>query len=175
MRLSLDAAPDEQPSARADAISGAVWLAIGAAILAGSWNMDRLEKQGVQWFAAPGLVPGILALFILGAALIIVARSVSRRARGEASPPAAGTGSLRRTALTLVLCFGFAVGLVGHGLPFGVAAAVYLFFHIFLLELPERRAKGETARGALVAGAVAVGVATVVSLLFQQIFLVRLP
>ena len=85
LRLSLDAAPDEQPSARADAISGAVWLAIGAAILAGSWNMDRLEKQGVQWFAAPGLVPGILGLFILGAALIIVARSVSRRARGEAS------------------------------------------------------------------------------------------
>jgi hypothetical protein len=65
--------------------------------------------------------------------------------------------------------------MVGHGLPFGVAAAIYLFLHIFLLQLPERRAAGEVARGALVAGAVAVCVATTVTLVFQELFLVRLP
>jgi hypothetical protein len=173
--LSIETAADERPAARADAVSGAIWLAIGAAIVAGSWNMERLEKQGVQWFAAPGLVPGILGLCILGAALIIVGRSVVRVARGEADARTAGPGALGRTALTLALCFAFAAGLVGHGLPFGVAAAVYLWLHIFLLQLPERRAKGETARGALVAAAVAVGVATAVTLVFQELFLVRLP
>jgi Tripartite tricarboxylate transporter TctB family len=168
------AAGDERPSARADALTGAIWLAIAAAIVAGSWQMDRLERQGVQWFAAPGLVPGILGVFIAGAALLIVGRSVLRLAHGDAAgslpPQMAG-----RTALTLALCLGFAVGLVGHGVPFGVAAALYLFAHIFLLQLPERRAKGELARGALVALGVAIGVAVAVTFIFQSLFLVRLP
>jgi hypothetical protein len=119
-------------------------------------------------------VPGILGLFIVGAALIIVVRSMARLARtGAGGEPAAW--SLRRTALTLALCLTFAVGLVGHGLPFGVAAACYLFLHIFLLELPERRAKGQVLHGAVLAAVVAAGVATVVTLVFQELFLVRLP
>ncbi len=174
--MSIEAPSEARPSARADVVAGAIWLAIGAGVVAGSWHMDRLEKQGVQWFAAPGLVPGILGLFIVGAALIIVVRSIARLARDRAGgePPGAAW-SLRRTALTLVLCLTFAAGLVGHGLPFGVAAACYLFLHIFLLELPERRAKGEVRRGVLVAAAVAIGVATAVTLVFQELFLVRLP
>ena len=156
-------------------MSGAIWFVIGAAIIVGSWNMDRLERQGVQWFAAPGLVPGILGVFIVAAAAIIVGRSFLRLARGDAGTRAPEAGFLRRTALTLAVCLAFAVGLVGHGLPFGVAAAIYLFVHIFLLQLPERRAKGELGRGALVAAAIAVCVATAVTLVFQELFLVRLP
>jgi hypothetical protein len=174
--VNIETPSEAQPSARADVVSGAIWLAIGAAIVAGSWNMDRLEKQGVQWFAAPGLVPGILGLFIVGAALIIVARSIARLARDRADAEGVGADwSLRRTALTLALCLAFAVGLVGHGLPFGVATAAYLFLHIFLLELPERRATGQVLRGAAVAAAVGVGAATAVSFVFQELFLVRLP
>jgi Tripartite tricarboxylate transporter TctB family len=173
--LSIETPAEGQPSARADAVLGAIWLAIGAAIAVGSWNMDRLEKQGVQWFAAPGLVPGILGLLIVGAALLIVGRSLARLSRGDAGTGPPEAGYVRRAALTLVLCFAFAAGMVGHGLPFGVAAAIYLFLHIFLLQFPERRANGEIARGALVAGAVAVSVATAVTLVFQELFLVRLP
>jgi hypothetical protein len=174
--VSIETPSEALPSARADVVSGAVWLAIGLAVVAGAWQMDRLEKQGVQWFAAPGLVPGILGLFIVGAALIIVTRSIARlahdRARAEVASPA---WSARRTVLTLGFCLAFAVGLVGHGLPFGVAAALYLFLHIFLLELPERRANGELLRGAVLAAAVAVAVAIAVTLVFQELFLVRLP
>lgn len=173
--MSIESPAEGHPSARADAVSSAVWLAIGIAVIAGSWQMDRLERQGVQWFAAPGLVPGILGLFIVGAALILVVRSALRLARGGAPAAAEEGASLGRTLLTLALCFAFAVGMVGHGLPFGVAAAIYLFLHIFLLQLPERRAAGEVARGALVAAAVALGVATAVTLVFQELFLVRLP
>jgi hypothetical protein len=168
------AAGDERPSARADALSGAIWLALAAAIVAGSWQMDRLERQGVPWFAAPGLVPGILGVLIAGAALLIVGRSLVRLTRGD-SPGSLAPQAAGRTALTLALCLAFAVGLVGHGIPFGVAAALYLFAHIFLLQLPERRAKGEVARGALVALAVAIGVALAVTFVFQSLFLVRLP
>jgi hypothetical protein len=58
--------------------------------------------------------------------------------------------------------------------PFGVAAALYLFAHL-PAQLPERRAKGELARGALVALAVAIGVALAETIIFQSLFLVRLP
>ena len=163
------------PSPRSDLISGGVWVVIGAAITIGSWNMDRLANQGVPGFAAPGLVPGILGVLILLTALVIVMRSVARGALTPAGRGEPGRATLGRTALTLSLCLGFAAGLVGHGLPFWVAAGTYLFLHIFLLQLPERRAAGQVRRGIAVAAAVALGASVTISMLFQYAFLVRLP
>ncbi len=81
----------------------------------------------------------------------------------------------RIAALALVLCLGFAGGLVGHGLPFWAAASLYLFLHIFLLQLPERRAAGQVGRGVAVAAAVALGAGIGIAMIFQYAFLVRLP
>ena len=161
-----------KPSARADLVSGGFWVVIGAAIALGSWRMDRLASQGVEWFTAPGLLPGILGVAIVLAALLIVARAFRARAVPVSERASSGFG---RAALTLALCLGFAGGLVGHGLPFWVAASTYLFLHIFLLQLPERRAASQVARGALVAMAIALGAGVGISLIFQEVFLVRLP
>ena len=170
----IEEAPSALPTPRSDLVSGGVWAAIGIAITAGSWNMDRLEKQGVPGFAAPGLVPGILGVLITLAALGIVLRSLKR---GALTPEGAVGEKLPwgRAALTLTLCLGFAAGLVGHGLPFYVAAPVYLFLHILLLQLPERRAAGQVGRGVAVAAAVALGAGIGIALIFQYVFLVRLP
>lgn len=176
---------------RSDVVTGGVWAVLGVAIMIGSWRMDRLESQGVPWFTAPGLVPGVLGVLITIAALGIVLRALRHRKPHALGPlatqplsdetalvadqqdamPAFGA----RAALTLVLCIGFAAGLVGHGIPFWVAAATYLFLHIFLLQLPERRARDEVARGALVAAAIAIGASATISYIFQEVFLVRLP
>jgi hypothetical protein len=173
-----DASPAERvPSPRSDLLSGAAWTLIGIAIAVGSWNMDRLEKQGVPAFAAPGLVPGILGVLIALAALAIVIRSLRRGALAApqlAAGPADAQGRAR-TGLALLLCLGFAGGLVGHGLPFWLAASTYLFLHIFLLQLPERRAAGQVGRGMAVALAVALAAGVTIALLFQYAFLVRLP
>jgi hypothetical protein len=163
------------PSARSDLISGGVWVVIGVAIAIGSWRMDRLENQGVPGFAAPGLVPGVMGVLITLAALLIVFRSLRR---GALQGAGGGTGMPAlwgRLALTLALCLGFAIMLVGHGLPFWVAASTYLFLHIFLLQLPERRAAGQVKRGLAVAVFIGVTVGVVISLMFQYLFLVRLP
>ena len=149
---------------------------IGLAIIIGSWNMDRLEKQGVPGFAAPGLVPGILGVLILLSALAIVLRSIRRGALQPAGVPGQPAAHSRgRTVLALILCLGFAGGLVGHGLPFWVAASTYLFLHIFLLQLPERRAAGQVGRGFAVALAVGLGAGLTIATMFQHLFLVRLP
>lgn len=171
----MEPSPQSLPSPRSDLVSGGAWVVFGAAVTAGSWNMDRLGNQGVPPFAAPGLVPGILGVLITLAALAIVIRSVRRGALAGAATRTGGLLEWRRAAVTLVLCLGFAVGLVGHGLPFWVAAPVYLFLHIFLLQLPERRAAGQVARGVAAAAAIAVVAGVGISMLFQHVFLVRLP
>ena len=156
-------------------LSGGVWAVVGAAIAVGSWNMDRLAQQGVPAFAAPGLVPGILGLLITAAALAIVLRSL-RRGALQAGPAAAGSSfTPGKTLAALLLCLGFAGGLVGHGLPFWLAASLYLFVHIALLQLPERRAAGQVGRGVLFAAAVGLGAGVGIALLFEHVFLVRLP
>ena len=172
---------------RADIVGGGVWVAIGIAIIVGSWRMDRLESQGVPWFTAPGLVPGVLGILITIAALGIVLRALRRRAASAtpASPvtsddalaahgDARDSGFGGRALLTLGLCVGFAGGLVGR-VPFWIAAAIYLFLHIFLLQLPERRARGEVVKGIAVAAVIAMVAAFAISTVFQEIFLVRLP
>ena len=44
----------------ADRIGGLIWIALGAAIVYGSWAMDRLTSLQIHPATAPGLVPGLL-------------------------------------------------------------------------------------------------------------------
>ena len=176
---------------QADLVTGGVWVVLGIAITIGSWRMDRLESQGVPWFTAPGLVPGVLGILMTITALGIVLRALRHQRRrplqsNAVDAPVDGTTRVAdelaksplfgaRAALTLVLCIGFAAGLVGRGIPFWVAAATYLFLHIFLLQLPERRARNEVGKGVLVAATIGIGASAVISYIFQEVFLVRLP
>ena len=166
-----------RPSARADLYSGIFWIALGAAIAVGSWNMDRLERLGVSFYTAPGLVPGILGVLLIVCGAVLLGRALREGALGalQRPPVLLEAGTLRRAAITLVLTLGFAIGLVGHGLPFPAAAAIYLFAQIAVVQYPERKAKNQVGRGLLVAAAVGVVAAVVISALFQYVFLVRLP
>jgi hypothetical protein len=173
----LDAAAGEpRPSARADFFGGLAWTALGTAILIASWRMDRLERMGVSFFTAPGLVPGVLGVLIVLCGLVLAARALGEGAFGSVQRPAAllRPDVLRRVGITLVLCLGFSLGLVGR-VPFWIAAATYLFAQIAVLQYPERKARGEVVRGLAVAAVIAVTAALAVAYLFQDIFLVRLP
>ena len=44
----------QQPSPRADLVSGLGWIALGGAIVYGSWTMDRLENLNINPYTAPG-------------------------------------------------------------------------------------------------------------------------
>jgi hypothetical protein len=178
----IDLPEGARPPARADFYGGLFWIALGAAIVAGSWNMDRLERQGVSFYTAPGLVPGILGLLLVICGFVLAGRAMREGALrdgalGRAQRPALllNRDTLRRTGIALLLTIGFAAGLVGHGVPFAVAASIFLFLQISVLQYPERRAKNEVGRGLLAAAAVAVGAAITISLLFQYVFLIRLP
>ena len=169
---------DQAAPPRADLADAVAWLALGGAILAGSWVMDRLANQDVPAFAAPGLLPGLIGIAMLLFGTILLVRSV--RAGGLAPGATGLAGGLLgpapvRAAGVTALCVLFGAGLVGHGLPFWAAATVFVVVAILFLR---RGPAGEWRLGpAPVAFALAVGLGSGIgiTLLFQEAFLVRLP
>jgi hypothetical protein len=148
---------------RGDLVQGVVWALGGGVIVHASWTMDRLERHGAALYTAPGLVPGLLGLVLLVLGVVLAARAWRR------NPPNSGAAQMRwgNTPLVLVLCFGYAVGLVGR-VPFWLATFVFVSAFVALFEYPSRR------RMAL---APVYGAATslAVTYLFEAVFLVRLP
>jgi hypothetical protein len=166
---------DSEPSARYDLLPGLGWIVVGAAIVYGSWTMDRLEYLNINPYTAPGLVPGVLGAAIALCGGLMAARAVRGMGVGVTGGRARPVLFTGRIALSLALCLGFALGLVGRGPPFWAAAALFLFLHIFLFELVERRDQRTLVRGLLVALAVSMGASLTITMLFQEVFLVRLP
>ena len=151
---------------KSDTVQGWFWIAVGGAIFYASWTMDRLANLGVKPFSAPGLLPGILGVFIvlLGVAMLL-------RGKKEVLE----TVEWRRILLPLALCLGFAAGLVGHGLPFWLAAWIFVALMIWTLQYRERKAKGELRRLAAVALSIGLSAGVAIALVFQELFLIRLP
>jgi hypothetical protein len=163
-------------TARADFWSALGWMALGAAIVVGAWRMDRLERLHINPYTAPGLVPGLLGagLTLMGAILLV--RSARAGGSRRASPSAEATPlPWGRLALAVTLCLGFAAGLLGRGFPFWLTSGVFVFVTALAFDWPRRRDQGEIGRGTLVALAVAAGAAAGITLVFQDVFLVRLP
>ena len=153
-------------------LQGGFWLLSGGAIFYASWTMDRLEKVGVQAFSAPGLLPGILGLFLMVLGGVMLVRDLrADRAGVGAGPEPIGW---RRLAVPIVLCLGYAAGLVGR-VPFWLASSIFVAAMIWTLQYRERRERGELRRLALVAPSIGLGTGVVVSLIFEQLFLIRLP
>lgn len=128
--------------------------------------MDRFESMGGTLYTAPGLVPGLYGalMMLLGAALLL-------RAPRPAAAEAGDDGRLLngRVAGALLLMLVYAAGLIGR-VPFGVATAVFVaaFCAWFNTDAPPRRRYATAA-------ALGLGTALVVVLVFERVFLVRLP
>ena len=142
--------PEQAPSAaedlaalRSDFLSALGWMALGIAILIGSVMMDRLEKQGINPYTIPGLLPGLLgiAMTILGA--LLAARSWRPQLLASANRAAVNRAEQMRILLVLGLCLTFGVVLVGHGLPFWLAAAIFVTTAILCLQYQARKSTGE--------------------------------
>lgn len=174
----MSAGPDEpEAPPRADLADATGWTALGVAVLVGSWTMDRLENQDVPPFAAPGLLPGLLGTVLVLMGGLLAVRSLRRGRFGSGPVVAEGLlGAAPGRALGVIgLCVLFGGGLVGHGLPFWAAAALFVAVAILFLR---RGPGGEWRLGFRTAGfaaAVGLGAGFGITLLFQQLFLVRLP
>ena len=171
--------PEQAQALAASDLRGAIgWMVLGVAVLVGSLRMDRLESQGVNPYTVPGLLPALLGIAMIVLAGLLCLRSWRRGGGAKDSPrmkldPAV----VRRLALVIGLVLIYAVGLVGHGMPFWLASALYVTASIIVLQRPQRIAAGRSLSARDVGFAVAVGLGSgvVITLVFQELFLVRLP
>jgi hypothetical protein len=169
--------PDAITRLRSDFLSALGWMALGTAILIGSITMDRLEKQGINPYTIPGLLPGLLgiAMTILGA--LLAARSWRSHLLASAAKAPVDRAEQKRLLLVLGLCLTFGVVLVGHGLPFWLAAAIFVTVAILSLQYQQRKSAGGklSLRMFVTAAAIGLGAGIIITIVFQEIFLVRLP
>jgi hypothetical protein len=176
---SAHEAGNQQTSSRSDFFGALAWMGLGLAILIGSITMDRLEAQDVNPYTIPGLMPGLLGIAMLILGGLLAFRSWKT---GMAPPPQTFSPSERRAhykhlGLVLVLSLTFGVVLVGHGLPFWLASAVFVSTAIPCLQGPQRRAAGVRLTWRAIGISTLIGVLAggIITIVFQKIFLVHLP
>lgn len=158
--------------AKADRVTAIVFLALGLAMLVGGWQMDRLEIRQIHPASIPGLLP-----MILGGLLALCAVLLWRTSSASSGPGSARVmsgGSWVRLGLTTGLCVIYALGLIGT-LSYFWATAIFTFAFSLIFSFPvdgTPRARGFSVASCAV---LAFGVAFGSALLFEELFLVRLP
>jgi drug/metabolite transporter (DMT)-like permease len=175
----LPSAEEEDITPRSDFWQGVGWVVFGAAVLVLSLTMDRLESQNINPHTIPGLLPAILGIAMMLVGAIIAVRSWKRGAFSH--PREAFTAhqrEVRKRVWTVVaLVTIYSVALVGHGLPFWLASAVFVTGSILILQRmsrdpEERRISPKWWIKAIVIGVLA---SVITQVVFQNVFLVRLP
>lgn len=166
---------DEKPSPFADLLTGAVWLALAAAIVIGAWQMDRFQHLQASIYMAPGLVPALLGGSIGFMAILLMLRAVRAGALAQAVWPKARLADHWRLIAILALSLTYAIGFIGRGSPFWLASALYVTATVFVFQFADRRRNGTLLRGAIFAIAFGIISGLVIHYSFQDLFLVRLP
>jgi putative tricarboxylic transport membrane protein len=167
-----------KPGVRADFWFGLGLVALGLAVAVESWRMPRLTELNVHPMTAPGLVPGLLGSVITVFGTILFLRAARAGGwRPTVGATAAGsdlTNQTRRFVMALVLCVAYAAGLVG-AIPFWAATGIFVLLFIAVFEWRRERPSAGHLRAITVAGLQAAVVSAVVTYIFEEIFLVRLP
>jgi hypothetical protein len=167
----------------ADRVGGLIWAIFGAAVVYGSWTMDRLESLKIPAATVPGLVPSLLGAGLVVFGLILAMRPVGRAVethsfvehKPEAEAAAGGDFAWKRLLLSWAICMTYAGVLLGRGLPYWVLTTGFLLLHLLVLDETERVPAHPDLRRIVTAAILAPAIATVVTLVFQYVFLVRLP
>ncbi|WP_142850402.1 tripartite tricarboxylate transporter TctB family protein [Telmatospirillum sp. J64-1] len=154
-----------------DALSGGGWIILGGIFAILSLQMDRREHLGATFFTAPGFVPFMLGLALAFFGVVLVVRSL--KGHVPEMPELRMEASGVRALVALGLMSVYALVLVGR-MPFWLAT--FLFVSTFIVTFGVKdfrpRAVSVLLVKAMLTGALT---AAVVSFVFQEVFLVRLP
>ena len=158
------------PSARADLVTSAALMAFGIAVVVLALGMPTFAEHSGTGLTAPGIVPGFYGLVIAVLAGALALRTLKRTDRG--ARPADTENDNGRLALAAGLALLYAGGLVGR-LPFWLATALFVAVFVAAFEWP--RGPAGRPRRLVEATLIGLGTGAAVTLLFQDVFLVRLP
>jgi putative tricarboxylic transport membrane protein len=157
---------------RADFVTGLAFALLGLAVVWASLEMPRFADRAIDPYTVPGLVPGVLGAIILALGMVLLVRAALAGGwRLGGLRPEKGPGT-RRLVLALILCLGYAAGLVGR-MPFWLATFLFVAGFVVLLEWPQ--GKGRRLGRLTLALVYGAAISAAVTLVFQEVFLVRLP
>lgn len=170
---------EERMPPRSDLKDAVGWIALGIAVLVGSLSMDRLTQQHINPYTVPGLLPGLLGIAMILLGVVLAVRSWERGALTQPRLPATADqrDERRRVAVVAALCIGYGVVLIGHGIPFWLASSIYVTASILILQRMSRDPQERQLTARPIAKALLIGVASsvITQLVFQELFLVRMP
>lgn len=164
----------------ADFIFSLLWIALGGLLLFASWQMDRMESQGSSLYTAPGSYPGLLAGLLIILGLLLAARAYlsggHRLWQLDLKISAQAKTSLLRVSFFLLFALVYCLVLVGRsGIPFWLATFLFVTTFVFLFNWHTLGDTTKKYRALLVALSMGAGTSFLVSYIFQELFLVRLP
>ena len=163
---------------RADLATGIVLVALGLAVVAEALAMPRFELRRIDPWTVPGLVPGLIGIVLAVLGAVLALRSALdpalRAPAVDGEAPGERRASLVRLVGCLGLCLVYAIWMIGN-LPFWLATGLFVFAFVVAFEWQPSDAWRRRGTKLVAALLVAAGAAVVVTLLFQRLFLVRLP
>lgn len=162
--------------ARADLITAVVFIVFAAAILYASWTMPRLEIRRIHPLTVPGLVPGMLSIALMFCGVILGLRSLRVPTQGGWSElgRAVVSEGARRALVVAVLAFVYTLGLVGL-MPFWAATMIFVASFILVFEVWLGKPRKTLLQSLPWAIGLAIFAGVSVTLVFERLFLVRLP
>jgi hypothetical protein len=159
---------------RVDLYTAAVLLALGLGVVALSWRMPTFVEQSGTGLTAPGIVPGFHGMVVALLSVLLGLRAIRQGAlrRGTAQPGAWSRDDARQLGTAALLGVLYAGVLVGR-VPFWLAASLFVFAFTTAFEWQQ----GPLGRTRRIVEAALLGLATggIVTLVFEKLFLVRLP
>lgn len=153
---------------RQDLYAGVILVAISLLVIVESWRMPR-DLQNWPAYASPGVVTGLLALGLLGMALVLIVRALRRPGAAAVVSMAEirrylATPETGRLGVVVLLCTAYLLSL-GRGLPYELTTGGFLLVTMLLFR----------AARWWVLLVVSTATAVAIALVFNRIFLVPLP
>jgi putative tricarboxylic transport membrane protein len=158
-------------SPRADLVTAAVLFTLGIAIMHQAWQMPRFVEQSGTGLTAPGIVPGFYGAMLALLSGVLGLRALRRG--GWAVRGVRGSAADARQLATAAVLGVFYAGVMVGRVPFWMASALFVFAFTTAFEWgqgPERR-----VRRVVEAALIGLGTGLSVMLVFEKLFLLRLP
>ncbi|MHB0898381.1 MAG: tripartite tricarboxylate transporter TctB family protein [Spirochaetales bacterium] len=168
----------EKSMTKADFVTSIVLLAFGITVVVKSVQMPTMADANQSKFSAPGIVPGFIGVMVTLLSFAMLIRSIKRKGMQEIVQKGAAKDLLAqettsRILKTLVICVVYVL-LLGK-LWFPLPTALFIFAFIVMFEYDFKSAFRPQIKKIIVAFIIAVVATTLVTVVFQYLFLVNLP
>lgn len=163
---------------KADFVTSLLLTIFGFAIVVISFRMPTYKELGANPYSAPGIVPAVLGLILFILGIVLLLRSISRKGyyikvsfNGIIS--LFRRKSIRRLIIALFLSIAY-VQLLGK-MNYILLNSLYILIFILAYELNFRQNIIKQKKTIIIALSEAFLIAGSIALVFQYLFLVRLP